>query len=131
MKNLSSYTEQRQTELFKETGAFFAFGQKQFDEKKVEGVKYVALDGGLIVPAENAKALLQGLSTIHEEGIKMDIEENGKSAIIQRELANHEASYTMCTDATKEALEGYGFTDEEIQAEFDTYFAECVANDSI
>lgn len=27
---------------FKAYGAFFAFGQKQFDEQKVEGVEYVA-----------------------------------------------------------------------------------------
>ena len=45
MKYLSSYTQDKQTALFDETGAFFAFSQQQFDDAKIEGLIYVSLSG--------------------------------------------------------------------------------------
>ena len=128
MKYLSDYTEEAQTKLFKECGAFFAFSQKQFDEKKVTGVKYIALDGGLLVESDKVETLLEGLKTTNEEGIKLDIEENGKSTIIQRELANHEAQITCSITDTVEALSGYGFSKEDIANEYQIFFNHCVEN---
>ncbi|WP_444823022.1 DUF7659 family protein, partial [Vibrio parahaemolyticus] len=43
MKYLSDYTQQPQTALFDELGAFFAFSNKQFDEAKKKGIEYVSL----------------------------------------------------------------------------------------
>ena len=43
MKYLSDYMEHKQTALFKETGAFFAFSNKQFAESKNPKVKYLFL----------------------------------------------------------------------------------------
>lgn len=129
MKYLSNYTEEAQTKLFKECGAFFAFSKEQFNEKKVTGVKYVALDSGLLVVSDKLETLLEGLKTTNEEGIKLDIAENGKKDIIHRELANHEAQITMDISNTVDALEGYGFTTEEIQAEYTEYFNHCVEHD--
>ena len=129
MKYLSDYTEDKQTELFKECGAFFAFSQERFNEKKVKGAKYVSLDGGLIVLKSKVEVLREGLSKIHEEGIKQDIKENGKKGIIWRELGNHEAQITNCINDTVEALSDYGFITEEIQSEYEAFFSHCVEND--
>ena len=130
MKYLSSYTENLQTELFNKTGAFFAFSKKQFEDKKVEGVKYSSLGAGFICPIDNVNALTDGLESIHTNGIALDIAENGLKDIIHRELANHEAQITCDISDTVEALEDYpGITRETIQAEWKEYFKHCVAND--
>jgi hypothetical protein len=129
MKTLASYTEARTTELLNSTGAFFAFGQKQMDEQKVEGITYVSMGGGLIAPKDNAAQFADRFKTIVSESIAQDIAENGKPAIIRRELANHEAQITMDTKDTTEALEGYGITEEEVQAQFGPFFQDCIDND--
>jgi len=113
--------EQQQTALFERYGAFFAFGNKQFDEQKEDGVKYVDLGAGLIAPKETYKDLIEDLNNIHKCGIAQDITENGKTAIIERELANHEAGYTYSIDDTVTALEGYGITTAEVQAVFNNW----------
>jgi len=129
MKSLSDYTQQAQTKAFDDNGAFFSFGQKQFDEKKQEGVKYAHLGSGLICPSENAQTLIDQLDTIHTTAIKQDIAENGVKNIIHRELANHETQITLNFTDTIEALEDYGITAEQIKAEWKEYYDECVAND--
>lgn len=120
MKYLQHYTEQATTALLKENGAFFAFSDAQFNEQKKEGVEYVNTFGGMVCPKENARAILDGLSAITAKGIAADIAENGKEAIIKRELSNHEAYYTGDTTSTVDALSGYGFTLEDIQNVYKT-----------
>ena len=114
MKTLNNYTEKQVTKLMQEYGAFFCFGSKQFNEQRKEGVKYIDLGAGLVAPKEDYKTFLEKLDNIHKEGIKQDLEENGKNNIILRELYNHEAFYTWDTESTIEALEGYGFADKDI-----------------
>lgn len=116
MKTLSSFTEAPQSQLFAQLGAFFAFGQAQFDEKRKESVDYVSLSSGLIVPKENAKALITGLSEITSKGIAQDLAENGREAIIRRELLNYECFYVGSVTDAAEALESYGITLDEINA---------------
>ncbi|OEF77678.1 hypothetical protein OA5_16955, partial [Vibrio cyclitrophicus 1F111] len=94
MKYLSHYIQDKQTQAFNDAGAFFAFSNQQFDEAKKEGVKYASLGMGLICPVDNAKQLMTRLDSIAQEGIAEDIKENGKKAIIRRELFNHECFYT-------------------------------------
>jgi len=113
--------EQQQTAAFERYGAFFAFSDKQLKEKRVKGIKYVSLFSGLIAPKDNAKRLLEELEAITDNYIKRDIKENGKTAIIERELANHEAGYTYSIDDTVTALEGYGITTAEVQAVFNRW----------
>jgi hypothetical protein len=129
MKTLASYTETRTTELLNQTGAFFAFGQKQMDEQKVEGITYTSMGGGLVVPIVNAAEFADRFKTIVSESIAQDIAENGKPAIIRRELANHEAQITSDISDTVEALEGYGITEEEVQAQWGAFFQDCIDND--
>jgi DNA-binding transcriptional regulator YhcF (GntR family) len=118
MKYLSDYIQQPQTALFDELGAFFAFSNKQFDEAKKEGVKYVSLGMGMIVPTDNARELVTRLDEIQKEGIKQDIEENGKKAIIRRELFNHECFYTNDITDCVEKLEDYGYSYDDIYQVF-------------
>ena len=129
MKYLSDYTNVKQTKLWNDNGAFFAFGDKQLDEKKQEGVAYVSLGMGLIAPKENASKIIEGLESIYTEGIQQDISDNGIKAIIHRELANHEAQITNDISDTVEALEFYGITRAQVRAEYPSYFEHCVAND--
>ncbi|MDC5842190.1 hypothetical protein OPW33_22955 [Vibrio europaeus] len=114
MKYLSDYTQQPQTALFDELGAFFAFSNKQFDEAKKKGIEYVSLGMGMIVPKNNAKQLVERLEVIQKEGIKQDIAENGKEAIIRRELFNHECFYTGDICDCVEKLEEYGYSYDDI-----------------
>jgi len=122
MKYLSNYIEAKQTELFNKTGSFFAFSDKQFDEQMKKGVKYASLGAGMICPRENIKALREGLDSIHKEGIAQDLKENGKEAIIKRELYNHECFYTMDYLGCKDALEGYEITDQELKEGYNKEF---------
>ncbi|WP_394246006.1 hypothetical protein [Vibrio profundi] len=114
MKYLSDYTQQPQTALFDELGAFFAFSNKQFDAAKKKGVEYVSLGMGMIVPKNNAKKLIERLEEIQKEGIKQDIAENSKEAIIRRELFNHECFYTGNVCDCVEKLEEYGYSYDDI-----------------
>ena len=112
--SLSELMQDKQTNLFNDTGAFFAFGTKQFKEKQVEGVRYTDAGGGLICPTEHYDRLASGLELIHVEAMKEDLELNGKEGIIKRELSNHEAYYTMEINQTFSAIKCYGITEEEI-----------------
>jgi len=116
MKFLQDYIDEAQSKTLDDNGAFFAFGKKQFDEAKKEGVKYTSLGYGLICPTDNADKLIGDLERIAEEGIKQDIKENGIKAIIERELANHEVQITRDISDTVSALDGYGITEEQIKA---------------
>ncbi|MCR9649553.1 hypothetical protein NB559_06720 [Vibrio parahaemolyticus] len=114
MKYLSYYIQQPQTALFDELGAFFAFSNKQFDQANKKGIEYVSLGMGMIVPKNNAKQLVERLEVIQKEGIKQDIAENGKEAIIRRELFNHECFYTGDICDCVEKLEEYGYSYDDI-----------------
>ena len=129
MKYLSDYTSAKQSQLWDDNGAFFAFGQQQLDEKKQEGVAYVSLGMGLIAPKDNASKIIEGLESIHTEGIKQDISENGIKPIIHRELGNYETQISGDISDTVAALEDYGITREQVSAEYPAYFQHCVDND--
>ncbi|MCG9785421.1 hypothetical protein L1D52_24235 [Vibrio brasiliensis] len=118
MKYLSDYTEQAQTDLFDELGAFFAFSDKQFNEAKKEGINYVSVGMGLIVPSQHANNLVERLAIIQEQGIAQDIAENGKEAIIRRELFNHECFYTNDICDCVEVLKEYGYSYDDIYQVF-------------
>lgn len=129
MKYLSHYTEQANTDLFKKTGSFFAFGTKQFEEQKKDGVKYVNCGAGLICPKENVDELIKGLEDSRKRGIEMDLEENGKDKIIRRELGNYETQITMNCSRVVEVLKDYGITEKEILDGYKDFYKECVEND--
>jgi len=128
MKYLNEYTEDKQTELLDRLGAFFAFSQKQFHEQRKDGEKYTSLGSGTIVPARNAKALIDGMGKIVAEGIKEDKSDHTPEQIIKRELANHECFYTGDLTSALDALDGYGFSKDKIRAVFNKEYAHAVEN---
>jgi len=118
MKYLSNYIDEPLTKLFKECGAFYAFSSTQFEEKRRDGTKYIDCKNGLICEEQHVPKLINGMHEIIEEGRKQDLKDNGKEAIILRELLNHECFYTSYPDDAIEALEGYNFTEQEIRKIF-------------
>lgn len=122
MKYLNDYTQEKQTALFNEAGAFFAFSNEQFDQQKKEGVNYVSLGFGFIAPEENAKMIVEKLDAITKEAITQDIEENGKESIIRRELFNHECFYTNDIMDCVEKLSEYGYSYDDIYSVYSHIF---------
>ena len=120
MKYLSHYVEEKQTKLFEECGAWFAFSNEQFAKGKgdYEGT-VVSCGAGLYCPESTVKALVAGLERITQEGIAEDLKENGVKGVILRELDNHEAGYTMSIEETVDALRDYGIEEHEVQEVFD------------
>ena len=118
MKYLSDYMQEKQTEVFNNYGAFFAFSEKQLNEKKQDGVKYSSLGSGLICPKGKGKELMDALETIYNDAIKQDIAENGKDKIIERELGNYECYYTYDLEDAIAAVKDYNFTADDVKAVF-------------
>ena len=118
MKYLCTYMEDKQTALFEETNTFFAFSQKQFNEGKKEGITYINMGAGMLTDKRYVKKLIEGLEKIYKDSIQEDIKENGINAIIKRELANHEAWYTMDIQDTCDKLEDYPITKKQIKEIF-------------
>jgi len=129
MKYLNDYMDEAQTDAFNKAGAFFAFGQKQYNEKAKKGVAYVNMGAGLVCMKDKSDWLSKELDTIYTNAIDLDIKENGKKAIIHREFANHECQITMDITACVEKLEYYPITKDEIRAEWKEYFEKCCDND--
>lgn len=118
MKTLNSYTSDKISAAMEKHGAYFAFSKTQFEEKQVEGVKYVSDGSGMVCPKENYNQLIEEMNEIYAEGVKQDIAENGLTAIIKRELANYECYYTGDIEDAVEALEDYGVTYEQVLTVF-------------
>lgn len=114
MKYLNDYTDTGISAALDKAGAFFAFGQKQFDEAKKEGATYVNMGGGLLYPKENAKTLRKEMEENFQNAIAQDLAENGKEGIIKRELYNHECFYTGDIEDAVAYVAAYGFTEEDV-----------------
>jgi hypothetical protein len=69
MKRVSDYSEIKQSEAIKNAGAFFAFGDKQFNERKKPNVKYCSIVAGLICPQETAQQLIKDLRDVKKAAI--------------------------------------------------------------
>jgi hypothetical protein len=118
MKYLTDYIRESQSKAMEQFGAFFAFTNAQLEEKRVAGVEYCAMGGGLIAPVGNADALYQELNRVIAKGREIDMEENGRRKIIERELMNHECYYTGDLHPCIDSLVPYGITEEEIRVVF-------------
>jgi len=129
MNYLSNYIQEAQADTMRKHGAFFAFSQQQFNDQKVDGVTYTTGPSGLLCPTANMNDLVKGLALVHRAGIAADLAENGKLAIIQRELANHECQITMDYSDALEALAGYDITEAEVRTAFSAYMDYCREHD--
>lgn len=115
--------------ILEKHGAFYAFSADQFKEQSKPGIKYARCGGGLICPTQSADALFADMDKAIDNYHTADLAENGKKAIIWRELANHEAQISMDITSTASALAGYGITIEDIRAEWKGYLQHCIDND--
>ena len=117
MKNLHDYTEEAKAILLEKYGAFRfnPFNENKNTFVKKAGIVYVDCGGYYIAPQENAKDFRAELNTVHQNAVQRDITENGKEAIIRRELCNYEAWYTGSIEDTFTALKGYCFTYPDVQ----------------
>ena len=119
MKYLSNYTDTKISKALDKAQAFFAFSDKQVEEGKVkqgltDDIKLISLGSGLISPQDTGIQLIKDMDKAYKDGIAQDIKENGKEAIIKRELYNHEAFYTGEIDQTVDALSEYNFSAGDI-----------------
>lgn len=127
-KTIKEYTDEKLTELFNNTGSFFAFSTEQFNEQKKEGIKYISCGAGLICPKDNIEEFKTRYKKLNKDAIKQDLIDNGKENIIIRELYNYECFYIgEISDAVK-ALKKYGIKENEIQ---EVYNKECKLNQNI
>jgi len=124
---LNKHFDSEFTKLLEKYNGFFAFSNKQFDEAKKEGHKYISLDGGLLLgrPIDSeltgqqwADKFFEELEVINKESARLDIEEYGLQRVIQYELDNHETSYTGDITRAFEALEKYGVTIDQVRDVF-------------
>lgn len=118
MKYLQDYITDKQTEAYNKYKAFFAFSDEQLkeglDKFNLTIEECCPIGYGLYCSKLNNKKLRLELNNIYKEGVEQDIKENGKEAIIVRELLNHEAYYTYDIEDTYDALDGYNITREMI-----------------
>jgi hypothetical protein len=113
---LGYFIDRKVSMLFEDMGAFYAFGSKQFEEGRKEGVKYCELLEGLVCPIENRDALLKAYEALHDEDRTKRLEVFGVERIIEYELANHECWYTgsIPKDTIEYLVEDFGATKEMI-----------------
>ena len=126
MKHLNEYVEENQTAIFNKYGVFFAFSNKQFDEAKKEGVKYVSMKIGMIWPEKNVENFINELDACYKAGIKKDIEENTVRNIIVRELYNHESFYTCDINPVVKKLSVYDISKKEIKAVYSAEYSHAI-----
>lgn len=115
MKYLQDYMSERQTKALDKAGAFFAFSKSQFEEQKVEGVKYMNGPAGMICPVDTYSVLADELNKIYQSSIKQDIEENGLTNIVIRELNNYECYYSGDIEDAVDALKDYPISYNDVQ----------------
>lgn len=118
MKNLSSYIDEKINVLFTKYNAFFAFSREQYEEAIKENIEYVSRGGGLYHEAGKSKEFDVDYQLAIKEAIAQDLKENGKEAIIERELVNYECYYTYDLKEAVIKLSDYGITYDEVKAVF-------------
>jgi len=119
MKYLTDYLNPLVSDVLDTYGAFFAFSDRSFEEQRdTERPKedYCTVRGypGLVVLKDTVDEIVSQLRKVYADAIQQDITENGKEAVIRRELNNHEAMCTMDPTDTIAALAGYDITEEEV-----------------
>lgn len=118
IESFGQFTQAQTTKVLEKYKCFFAFSTKQFNEQKIEGIEYVSLGSGLIVPTENVDAFLDETHNNNEISKKEYLEKYGKLNIIKMELANHEAYYTRDIEDTYDEVKSLGISLKGVQKVF-------------
>ena len=117
IQDIKKEREEKQTQLFKECGLFWAFSNQQFAENKTplkEGEKYVSIGAGGYLPKGNVDTFLNGMKE-QDKWYAAEVKANkgARRANIVYELANHESYYTGDISAALSAL-GEEYTRKEV-----------------
>ena len=126
---MRAVTQDEISQVLDQYGAFFAFSNEQFEEKRKEGVIYVSLGAGLIAPKGTGQKIVDGIEAARKKGVAQDKKEKTNREIIWGQFANYECQIVGSPEEGFEALEGYGFSQEELDREWKAYWAYCVEND--
>ncbi|GLT20497.1 hypothetical protein GCM10007938_42820 [Vibrio zhanjiangensis] len=114
MKSFHSYMQDKTRALFKDMGAFFAFSHRQFDEARQEGVEYVALHAGLMVPKGNEQETLARLERIKYDAVSDYLKDRDKESVILDSLRNHECFYTRDISDCVDEMKDFNITKQEV-----------------
>ena len=87
-------------------------------KQKKENIKYVSRGAGLYHEVGKSKEFDADYQLAIKEAIEQDLKENGKEAIIERELQNYECYYTYDINEAVIKLSDYGITYDEVKAIF-------------
>ncbi|MEZ8991013.1 hypothetical protein AB4571_01855 [Vibrio breoganii] len=127
METVNEVAGEKISEIMTKCGAFFAFGQEQLSEglakTKESGFSGVAKDyvrtgAGMIVPRSTAKECKEQMHQAYVDAMDTIIKKHGRKAVIRYQFSNYECYYSGDPDDAIDALLPYGFTKEEILAEF-------------
>lgn len=129
--NVQNYRNQLQDKLFKDTGAFFAFSNKQFDKemkynKISKYIKIVSMGAGLYVPKANADRLDTGLDAIELLVIAKHKETNTARQIIHRAFSNFECQVSGDISDAVNSLHLYEYSHGLILKEYAVFYQECI-----
>lgn len=120
---MNTQLQEQQSQLFKEFGVFFAFGEEQFKEQRQEGVDYCSvLSAGDCVPVQNASEFAKRLSALHNEARDKALKEKGIERIIEDELVNQETFYTGDIAPVVEVLAYYEVTEKQVTQVYRSVF---------
>ena len=112
-QSITKEAEEKTNKLIEATGLIFAFSNKQFDEQKKEGVKYVSIGAGGLVPKENIDIFSKGMEEIMSWK-KLEMKKLKPEFLIEYELSNHECYYTGSIEDALEVLKEYDITREQV-----------------
>ncbi|ANO35415.1 hypothetical protein A6E01_19575 (plasmid) [Vibrio breoganii] len=127
METVNEVAGEKISKIMTECGAFFAFGQEQLSEglakSKAAGFSGVAKDyvrtaAGMIAPRSTVKACKEQMNQAYVDAMDAIIAKYGRKAVIRYQFSNYECYYSGDPDDAIDALLPYGFTKEEILAEF-------------
>ena len=104
---INTSLENWQTLLFQKYGVIFAFSKGQFNEQKVDGVKYSNAGMGMLIPTTNIDAFFSELERLHNQGRAHNLNKKGVNGIIEYEYFNHETQITGDVEMLIEHLEPY------------------------
>jgi hypothetical protein len=107
MENLFDVTSKELEKLREKNGVCFAFSQRQFDEQKRDGVKYVEISSGTLCPKENVIHYMNEVIKIIDKGVKYMVDKYGAIEIIKYEYWNHETQLTGDICTLEESLQIY------------------------
>ncbi len=117
MKSLNHYTDEAITKALNDYGAFYAFSDAQFEEQRDparEKSEYARGPSGLIVPKDNAEALISAMQDAVAYGITARLLDYPLNDIIAYELGNYECYYSGDIQDAVDALKPYNVTYDDV-----------------